>query len=158
MDLSLGPEHEALRAEARAFLEAHRAVAVTEREEMADRTRTLAWQRLLVEHGYAAREVPTEYGGFGAAADPLAELVIQQEFARARVSLGLRNQGIDMFVPTVLRYGTEEQKRRFVAPTLRGEMLWAQGFRSKHDRGGADKLDAARVEHLADLRKAAKLA
>jgi hypothetical protein len=38
------------------------------------------------------------------------------------------------------------------------EQMWAQGFRSAHDRGGADKLDAARVEHLADLRKAAKLA
>jgi hypothetical protein len=38
------------------------------------------------------------------------------------------------------------------------EQLWAQGFRSKHDRGGADKLDAARSEHIADLRKAAKLA
>lgn len=37
------------------------------------------------------------------------------------------------------------------------EEMWAQGFRSKHDRGNADKLDAARVEHLADLRKAAKL-
>lgn len=37
------------------------------------------------------------------------------------------------------------------------EMMWAQGFRSKHDRGGADKLDAARTEHIADLRKAAKL-
>jgi hypothetical protein len=38
------------------------------------------------------------------------------------------------------------------------EQLWAQGFRSKHDRGGADRLDAARSEHIADLRKAAKLA
>lgn len=38
------------------------------------------------------------------------------------------------------------------------EQLWSQGFRSKHDRGGADKLDAARSEHIADLRKAAKLA
>jgi hypothetical protein len=37
------------------------------------------------------------------------------------------------------------------------EQLWAQGFRSKHDQGNADKLDAARQEHLADLRKAAKL-
>lgn len=38
------------------------------------------------------------------------------------------------------------------------EMMWSQGFRSKHDRGGADRLDAARAEHIADLRKAAKLA
>jgi hypothetical protein len=38
------------------------------------------------------------------------------------------------------------------------EKLWAQGFRSKHDKGNAEALDAARLEHIADLRKAAKLA
>jgi hypothetical protein len=37
------------------------------------------------------------------------------------------------------------------------EQLWSQGFRSKHDRGGADRLDAARTEHIEDLRRAAKL-
>ena len=37
------------------------------------------------------------------------------------------------------------------------EQLWAQGFRSVHDNGHADKLDAARKEHIEDLRKAAKL-
>jgi hypothetical protein len=37
------------------------------------------------------------------------------------------------------------------------EQLWSQGFRSKHDRGNSDKLDAARIDHIADLRKAAKL-
>jgi alkylation response protein AidB-like acyl-CoA dehydrogenase len=146
MDLTFGPQHEALRAEVRSFLDQHRHESVTEREEASDRQRTLAWQRRLVEHGYAARDVPVEYGGVGAAPDPLAELVIQQEFARARVSLGLRNQGIDMFVPTVLRYGTEEQKRRFVAPTLRGELIWCQGY--SEPGAGSD---------LASLRTAARL-
>lgn len=37
------------------------------------------------------------------------------------------------------------------------EQLWSQGFRSKHDKGGTDRLDAARKEHIDDLRKAAKL-
>lgn len=37
------------------------------------------------------------------------------------------------------------------------EELWAQGFRSKHDRGSSDRLDEARKEHIDDLRKAAKL-
>jgi hypothetical protein len=37
------------------------------------------------------------------------------------------------------------------------EKLWAQGFRSKHDRGNSEALDAARREHIGDLRKAAKL-
>ena len=38
------------------------------------------------------------------------------------------------------------------------EQLWAQGFRSAHDRGNSEALDTARREHIADLRKAAKLA
>lgn len=38
------------------------------------------------------------------------------------------------------------------------EALWAQGFRSKHDKGNSEALDAARREHIGDLRKAAKLA
>jgi hypothetical protein len=38
------------------------------------------------------------------------------------------------------------------------EQLWKQGFRSKHDKGNAEALDAARREHIGDLRKAAKLA
>lgn len=37
------------------------------------------------------------------------------------------------------------------------EQLWKQGFRSAHDKGNAAALDAARTEHIADLRKAAKL-
>jgi alkylation response protein AidB-like acyl-CoA dehydrogenase len=146
VDLALGPEHEALRDRVRAFVADHRDAAVAEREEAVDRARTLAWQRLLVDHGLAARDVPAEYGGFGAAPDPLADLVIQQELAAAGISPGLRNQGIDMFVPTVLRYGTEEQKRRFVAPTLRGELIWCQGY--SEPGAGSD---------LASLRTAARL-
>jgi hypothetical protein len=38
------------------------------------------------------------------------------------------------------------------------EQMWKQGFRSKHDKGNAEALDAARREHIGDLRKAAKLA
>jgi hypothetical protein len=48
------------------------------------------------------------------------------------------------------RMSPEEAKALF-------ETLWAQGYRSIHDRGGTDRLDAARQEHIADLRKAAKL-
>lgn len=55
-----------------------------------------------------------------------------------------------MLPPPTFRLSTDAAQEFF-------EMMWSQGFRSKHDRGGADKLDAARTEHIADLRKAAKL-
>jgi hypothetical protein len=61
----------------------------------------------------------------------------------------------------------EQEPNIYVEPTFRlssgeaqelFERLWSQGFRSVHDKGGAKELDAARKEHIADLRKAAKLA
>ena len=86
MDLTFGSEHEALRQEVRAFLEAHRDQAVPERGEGADRARTLAWQKTLVEHGYAGR---ARCPGSTAASAPrptsLEYVVIDDEFARARV-------------------------------------------------------------------------
>jgi alkylation response protein AidB-like acyl-CoA dehydrogenase len=88
----------------------------------------IAWQELLIEHGYAARTIPPEYGGYGAAPDLLKAVIIDEEFARAGVSRGIGGQGPDMLVPTLLEHGSEEQKRRWVSPTLRGEVIWCQGY------------------------------
>ena len=126
MDLSYGTEHEAFRAEVRDFIQAHR-----HRAPKGDGLRSpqvLDWQRLLIEHGYAARTIPTAYGGFGAKPDILAARIIADEFATARVSMGLGGQGVWMLVPTLLETGTEEQKRRFIRPTIYGEMVWCQGY------------------------------
>ncbi|MFM8754634.1 MAG: acyl-CoA dehydrogenase family protein [Phenylobacterium sp.] len=77
-----------------------------------------------MENGYAARTIPREYGGYGAEPDILKSRIIAEEFARAQLSPGLGGQGISMLVPTLLEVGSEEQKRQFIAPTLRGEMPW----------------------------------
>jgi alkylation response protein AidB-like acyl-CoA dehydrogenase len=131
MDLVYGPEYEAFRAQVRAFLDAHRDEAPSAglgRGAPASRERTLAWQRTLIENGYAARTIPREYGGFGAAPDLLQTIVIDEEFARAGVSRGIGGQGPSMLVPTLLEHGSEEQKRAYVGPTIRGEMIWCQGY------------------------------
>src|SRR5690606_3243622 len=86
------------------------------------------WQRRLIEHGYAARTIPKAYGGFGAAPDPLKSLIIAEEFSAAGKSTGMSGQGISMLVPTLLEVGSEEQKQRWIAPTLRGEVIWCQGY------------------------------
>ena len=88
----------------------------------------LRWQALLVEKGYTARTVPKEYGGFGAEPDLLKTIIIEEEFQQARVALGMENQGISMFVPTLLQFGSDEQKRRYVEPTILGQMIWCQGY------------------------------
>jgi alkylation response protein AidB-like acyl-CoA dehydrogenase len=126
MDLSYGAEYEAFRTQVRDFLVAHRDRAP--RNESMRSERTLDWQRLLIEHGYAARTIPKEYGGYGGAPDILKSRIIAEEFATARVSQGLGGQGISMLVPTLLELGTDEQRREFIQPTIEGRMIWCQGY------------------------------
>ncbi|MGE0484981.1 MAG: acyl-CoA dehydrogenase family protein [Gammaproteobacteria bacterium] len=131
MDLSFGPRYETFRHELRAFIAAHRddAPRVTESRVLNPRDpQLLAWQRLLVEHGYAGRTIPREYGGYGAEPDMLEARIIAEEFAVAGVSPGISGQGIMMLIPTLLEFGTEEQRQCFIAPTLRGELVWCQGY------------------------------
>lgn len=144
MDLSYGPEYDEFRHEVRNFIAAQKHLAP--RGEPLRSERVKRWQQLLIHNGYAARTIPTEYGGYGAAPDILKSRIIGEEFASAQVSTGLGGQGISMLVPTLLELGTEAQKRQFIPPTLSGEMLWCQGY--SEPNAGSD---------LASLRTAAVL-
>jgi alkylation response protein AidB-like acyl-CoA dehydrogenase len=130
MDLEYGPEYEAFRQQVREFLEAHRGRAPVRFSATGGRPtpEVLDWQRLLLERGFTARTIPKEYGGYGAEPDLLARIILDEEFARSGLPPGLGGQGPDMLVPTLLEQGSEEQKRRFIPPTLRGEMIWCQGY------------------------------
>ncbi|MBK6741253.1 MAG: acyl-CoA dehydrogenase family protein [Haliea sp.] len=128
MDLAYSPEYEQFRSEVREFLQ-------QTKEQWPPRQRLgratpeyQRWQALLIERGYTARTLPREYGGHGGEPDVLKSHIIAEEFARAGAPGGLSGQGISMLVPTLLELGTQEQKARYVAPTLRGEMLWCQGY------------------------------
>ncbi|MEM7767856.1 MAG: acyl-CoA dehydrogenase family protein [Pseudomonadota bacterium] len=128
MDLSLSEEHIAFRAELGAFLEAYRHEAPTPDDKGLKHPRRLAWQKRLIEQGYAARTVPAAYGGYGAAPEILKSRIIAEGFARAKVPAGLAGQGISMFVPTLLECGSEAQKQAWIKPTLLGETVWCQGY------------------------------
>ena len=68
MDLSYSPKYEAFRREVRDFLEKNRECASSGSIAMRlgeKDPKTLEWQRILIEHGYAARVIPREYGGYG---------------------------------------------------------------------------------------------
>jgi len=123
MDLNETSEMAAFRGDVRGFLEAHRGDYA--RGAAHD---VLAWQRLLIDHGYAARTIPREYGGFGAEPDILKGRIIAEEFIAHGAPRGMAGQGISMLVPTLLEVGSEEQKRRWIGPTLRGEVIWCQGY------------------------------
>jgi alkylation response protein AidB-like acyl-CoA dehydrogenase len=131
MDLSYSPKYEAFRHEVRDFLEKNRdrassgslVLRVGEKN-----AKAIEWQKILIEHGYAARTIPREYGGYGAEPDLLERVIIDEEFNRAAISRGIGGQGPDMLVPTLLEHGSEEQKRAWVGPTIRGEVVWCQGY------------------------------
>ena len=77
----------------------------------------------------------------------MAAAVIAQEFAAAHVYAGLTNQGISMLVPTLLEVGTETQKRDYIAKTIRGDLIWCQGY-SEPGNGS----DLANAQTKAELR------
>ncbi|MGE0418545.1 MAG: acyl-CoA dehydrogenase family protein [Acetobacteraceae bacterium] len=149
MDLRLSDEHQALQAEVRGFIAkfGDRSPKVGGGRKKPDQ-KTLDWQKLLVEHGYAGRTIPREYGGFGAQPDIMAAAVIAEEFARANVYAGLTNQGISMLVPTLLEVGTDEQKKAYVGPTIRGDIIWCQGY--SEPGNGSDLANAQTRAELKD--------
>jgi alkylation response protein AidB-like acyl-CoA dehydrogenase len=128
MDLRLTPEMEAFRAEVRGFLAAHREQYAARAGADRPRAAALDWQKLLIAHGYAARTIPKAYGGYGAAPDILKSRIIAEEFTTAGAPRGLTGQGISMLVPTLLEVGSEEQKQKWIAPTLAGDIVWCQGY------------------------------
>ncbi len=148
MDLTLSEPYQALQAEIRDFIRAHgnKSPKVGGGRKRPDQ-KTLDWQKRLLEHGYVGRTIPTEYGGAGKQPDIMEAAVIACEFARASVYAGLTNQGISMLVPTLLEVGTDEQKREYVGPTIRGDLIWCQGY-SEPGNGS----DLANAQTKAELR------
>jgi alkylation response protein AidB-like acyl-CoA dehydrogenase len=99
------------------------------------------WRRTLYEHGFLGLAWPTEYGGGGLS--KLEQVVLAEELAKAGVPLGLPRDtfGLKMVGNTLLRWGTEEQKRYFLPRILSGEDRWCQGF--SEPNAGSDLGSAA---------------
>lgn len=94
-----------------------------------DPAERLAWQKqwlaTLYDGGCAGPGWPREYGGMDLSF--ARQVVYQEEYARARVP-GPLGTGLGIAAPTLIRYGTPEQKDRFLRPMLRGDTVWAQGY------------------------------
>ena len=85
-----------------------------------------AWQRTLFEHGWAGLAWPAEYGGGGGEA--WQARIFAEVAAGYEEGPGFVGATIAMLGPTLLRHGTEEQKRRFVPGLLSGELAFCQLF------------------------------
>jgi alkylation response protein AidB-like acyl-CoA dehydrogenase len=147
MDLVCSPEYEQFRQEVREFLAASRSRWPRRGSLGRASPGYRRWQAELIERGYTARSIPREYGGHGGEPDILKAHILAEEFARAGAPPALAGQGISMLVPTLLQLGTEEQKRAYIAPTLRGEMLWCQGY---SEPGAGSDLASLRTHAVED--------
>lgn len=85
-----------------------------------------AWTQQLFEGGWICASWPTEYGGKGLSL--LQQVVLNEEFARAQAPLRADFFGDTLVGPTILQWGTEEQKKFFIPGILKGEIAWCQGF------------------------------
>jgi alkylation response protein AidB-like acyl-CoA dehydrogenase len=84
------------------------------------------WEREMSRGGWIGLEWPRFYGGREASA--LESLVFAEEYARAGGPSRISTFGENLLGPTLIAFGTERQKDRFLPPILRGEQIWCQGF------------------------------
>jgi alkylation response protein AidB-like acyl-CoA dehydrogenase len=125
MDLTWSPEHEEFRSEVRAYLDSNIPRDLPRDEEQSFRARR-EFQRKLAEDRWVAIHWPEEYGGRGAS---LIETVIyNEEYTRARGPVLPNALGLGLLGPTLMDFGTDEQKERFLKRVLTAEDIWCQGF------------------------------
>jgi alkylation response protein AidB-like acyl-CoA dehydrogenase len=138
MDISYPAEAEAFRAEVRAVLSEElppgwQGIGAIAAREDAERF-AAQWRQVLYHRGLLGVTWPAEYGGRGLSR--LHQVVLVEELARAGVPYGEHTDlfGIKMLGSTLLRWGTPEQKARFLPRIVSGADRWCQGF-SEPDAG-----------------------
>ena len=86
----------------------------------------LAWERKLHSGGWSGINWPKEYGGRGATL--VERAIFAEEMARARAPEIINIVGQNLAGPTILQFGTEKQKQRFLPKIISSDEVWCQGF------------------------------
>src|SRR5947209_7765715 len=132
MDFHDSPAEAAFRAEVRSWLDEH---LVGEFKELgavggeADETGwdvRVEWERLLGKDRWVGLSWPKEYGG--RAATFAEQVIFQEEYARSGAPARVSFFGEGLFAPTLIAFGTDEQKRRYLPRIQSVDELWCQGF------------------------------
>ncbi|HYC22320.1 MAG TPA: acyl-CoA dehydrogenase family protein [Candidatus Bathyarchaeia archaeon] len=135
MDLGYSKEDEAFRREVRAWLRKNlprrgsEAGGDGEDQGYRDPKRIAAakaWQRTLAEAGYVAMGWPREHGGQGASI--VRQTILNEELVLHHAPNLIGMMGIQMVGPTLIQFGTDEQKRRYLPRILRADEIWCQGY------------------------------
>lgn len=127
MQLAYTEQQQAFRAEVRAWLAANVPPApllTLECEE--GYHQHVGWERQLASGNWGMVTWPEAYGGRGL--DLVEWLIFEEEYWGAGAPLRVNQNGIFLLGPTIMEYGTEEQKARFLTPMAAGEVIWAQAW------------------------------
>ncbi|RZL84744.1 MAG: acyl-CoA dehydrogenase [Rhodococcus sp. (in: high G+C Gram-positive bacteria)] len=84
------------------------------------------WHRRLYKAGLVGITWPSEVGGLGLGVEH--QLAFNEELARVRAPQPVGSIGLEVVGPTILKYGNDAQRERFVRPLLAGDEIWCQGF------------------------------
>ncbi len=127
MDLTLTSDETAFRDDARAWLAEHASAAPRVGFDTAEGFAAhRQWEALLHEGGWGTVSWPTEYGGRGATLDQW--LLFEEEYYAAGCPGRVNQNGLFLFAPTLMEYGTDWQKERWLPPMSAGTEIWAQGW------------------------------
>ena len=130
MDLTYPPEAETFRKEIRAWLEENLpagwfepgfSLSAEERQQFNE-----TWTKKLFAGGWICAGWPVEYGGKGLSL--MDQVVLNEEFAKANAPMRADFFGDTLVGPTILQWGTDEQKKEFIPGILNGSIAWCQGF------------------------------
>ena len=127
MHLAYTPEQDAFRQELREWLAANvpaEPLVTLECEE--GFAQHVAWERTLASGNWGMVTWPEEYGGRGL--DLIRWLIFEEEYFRAGAPLRANQNGIFLLGPTIMEYGTPDQKARFLTPMAAGEKIWSQAW------------------------------
>jgi len=134
MDFSDSPEEAAFRADVRSFIAEHLPAgwersdddnAMVESADPERRAFAAGWRKALSERGWIAPHWPREYGGAGMTQGE--QFIFNEEMAEARAP-DVGGFGVTMIGPTLILYGTDEQKRRHLPGITSGAVVWCQGY------------------------------
>ena len=130
MDFSFSEQDRAFQQEVRSWLDEAWPQELRDKQggsalERLSKDDRVAWQKRLAEKGWAARNWPQKYGGAGFT--PTQNYLFDLECARAGAP-GVIPFGITMVAPVIMKFGTEEQKERFLPDILNTNVWWCQGY------------------------------
>ncbi|KZX92050.1 pimeloyl-CoA dehydrogenase large subunit, partial [Alcanivorax sp. HI0013] len=128
MDINYTPEELAFRDEVRAFLDEKLPKDIASKVKNSQhlgKEDTIRWQKILNEKGWMAMHWPTEHGGTGWS--PIQKHIFEEECAEYGAPTVLPF-GVNMVAPVLIKFGTDEQKQKYLPPILNSDVWWCQGY------------------------------